>query len=183
MSTAQRPIPNGRVHLVGPRDLRCVLRGACVFLLFTGTGCSDPRPGIEMEIADGAELPILRQVQGPHSHETRPMRLVIRDAAAWAQVHVADIPVDFEREMVLVVTLGSVLSDQYDVRIERIWRAGSRLKVATVVRAPPVASSVEPACPFCVAVVPRCGLNIEGFDTRPPARSRPWMQSPPPEMQ
>jgi hypothetical protein len=131
--------------------------------------------------ADGDELPILHQVQGTHSHETRAMQLVIRDPATLAQVPLADVPVDFAREMLLVVTLGRVTSDRCSVAIDRVWREEGHLRVSTVVTPPPAGAAIAMASPYCIAVVPRCDLNVAGFSPEPPARERTWDQSTVPE--
>jgi len=126
---------------------------------------------------EGEDLPILHQVQGTHSHEMRAMQLVIRDAATFARVPLVDVPVDFSQEMLLVVTLGRVPSDQYRVGIDRVWREGHKLRVAATVVTPAPGAPLVIASPYCIAVVRKCGLNVEGFSPEPPRRSRPWGQS------
>jgi len=148
-------------------------------LMLTAAGCHDITPGMRQLPADGEELPILHQEAGTHSHETRAMRLVIRSPAALAQVPLQDVPVDFQREMLLIVTLGRVPSDQYAVHIDRVWREGHKLRVATTVQAPPPDAPLRMASPYCIAVVPRCDLNVAGFQTEPPVRQRTWSQSEP----
>lgn len=140
-------------------------------------GCHEARPTDLNMPAEGEDLPILHQVQGAHSHEMRAMQLVIRDAATFARVPLVDVPVDFSQEMLLVVTLGRVPSDQYRVGIDRVWREGHKLRVATTVVTPAPGAPLVIASPYCIAVVPRCGLNVEGFGPEPPRRSRPWGQS------
>lgn len=129
-------------------------------------------------IADGAELPILRQVQGTHCHETLAVQLVVRDAATLARIPLQDIPVDFTREMLLIVTLGRVTSDHYSVRIGRVWRRGHQLRVGLTVESPSAEAPIVMASPYCIAVVPRCDLNVAGFSPEPPRRDRSWGQSP-----
>ncbi|HVP11480.1 MAG TPA: hypothetical protein VMV94_09875 [Phycisphaerae bacterium] len=145
------------------------------------TGCHDLRDQAAPMPAEGDELPILRQVHGTHCHETRAMQLVIRDPATLAQVPLTDVPVDFSQEMLLIVTLGRVPSDLYTVNIDRVWREGPHLRVSSTVTSPPPGAPLVMASPYCIAVVPRCDLNIHGFSPRPPARVRPWQQSAPPE--
>jgi len=156
------------------------LWGALGGLLFAVAGCHEGRVQSVKAPEDGEELPILRQSSGTHSHETRPMQLVVRDTEALAQVPLADVPVNFAEEMLLVVTLGRVTTDQCAVRIERVWREHGRLRVKVNVRssgaAPPVMAS-----PYCIAVVPRCDLNVADFSAQPPKRTRSWEQSTPPE--
>lgn len=131
--------------------------------------------------ADGDELPILYRVQGVHSHETRALRVVVRDAATLAQIPIADVPVDFRTQMLLVVTLGRVTSDLYSVDVSHVWRERGKLRVETTVHAPPAGAPVSMASPYCIVVIPRCDLNVAEFDARPPSRDRSWQQSEPPK--
>lgn len=126
-------------------------------------------------------MPILRQVQGTHCHETLAMQLVIRDQATLARIPLQDLEVDFREEMLLIVTLGRVTSDQYSVRIGRVWRQKHELRVSVTVETPPVGAPIVMASPYCIAVIPRCDLNVAGFSPEPPRRSRSWGQSPLPE--
>lgn len=132
-------------------------------------------------LEEGQALPILQQIAGTHSHETRDMQLVVRDPETLAQVPLAEVPVNFSSQMLLIVTLGRVTSDQYAVSIDRVWRERGRLRVAVNVQAPDGRASVAMASPFCIAVVPKCDLNVADFLTQPPQRTRSWEQSTPPE--
>jgi hypothetical protein len=165
-----------RQHRTRIGNLLCALGGALLLV----AGCQEGRVQSVNTPEDGQELPILRQSAGTHSHETRPMKLVVRDTDTLAQVPLADVPVNFAEEMLLVVTLGRVTTDQCAVRIERVWRERGRLRVKVNVRssgaAPPVMAS-----PYCIAVVPRCDLNVADFSAQPPKRTRSWDQSTPPE--
>ena len=147
-------------------------------LVWLSSGCHEMRPTARDAPADHEELPILRQYVGAHSHEARAMRVVVRDRRTLARIPIHDVDVDFTREMLLIVTLGSVTSDEHAVRIERVWRDGHRLRVAIVKRAPPANAPLVMASPYCVAVVPRCDLNVIDFAPEPPARDRSWDQSP-----
>ncbi len=153
------------------------VRSALGLLTLVAAGCQDPRRTTSDEPADGEELPILAQLQEAHSHELQPMQVVIRDAGAYARIPLREMEVDFSREMLLVVTLGRRLSDQYGVRIERVWREGRELQVETRITRPPPGAPPVFASPYCVAKVPRCDLNVAGFDPEPPARARTWGQS------
>lgn len=126
---------------------------------------------------EGSDLPILRQITRAHSHETRAMRIVIRDQAALARIPLTDVPVDFNKEMLLVVTLGRVPSDQYVVRIQRVWRKGGKLRVVTRLSRPAPDAPIVMASPYCIAIVPRCDLKVSGFLPEPPERDRTWSQS------
>jgi hypothetical protein len=143
-------------------------------------GCHEQRFGSRPAPAEGEELPILEQYQGTHSHETRAMQLVVRDPQTLAQVPLIDMPVNFNEEMLLIVTLGQVTSDQHAVRIDRVWREAGRLRVSVQMQTPSTPPTVTMASPYCVAVVPRCDLNVADFLATPPKRERSWNQSPPP---
>jgi len=133
-------------------------------------GCSEFNDRATPLPADGDTIPIVNQVAGVHSHEDRPMRLVIRDQATLAQVPLVDVPVDFRTQMLLVVTLGRRLSDQYSVQINRVWRDGPVIKVDYSSAAPSPDAPVVVTSPFCIAVVPRCDLNVSGFTADLPRR-------------
>lgn len=105
------------------------------------------------------------------------MRLAIRNAADLSQIPLDEFHVDFEKEMVLIVTLGRVPSDQYSVRITKVHRDRGRLIADVEVVQPPPDAPLVIASPYCVAIVERCDLPVEGFATRPPSRKRGWSQS------
>ncbi len=107
------------------------------------------------------------------------MQVVVRDSASLAKIPLEDIEVDFSREMLLVITLGSVPSDSYRVRIDRVFREGGSLKVDATIVQPPPGAPLVPASPYCIAVVPQCELNVLNFMPEPPVRDRTWTQSEP----
>ncbi|MCA9255969.1 MAG: protease complex subunit PrcB family protein, partial [Phycisphaerales bacterium] len=147
-------------------------------LVFT-TGCSmsSTAGGGSPLPADGAELPILRTWSRAHSHENRAMRLAIRNAADLSQIPLDEFDIDFENEMALVVTLGRMPSDAYQVRITGVRRDRGRLIADVEIVQPPANAPLAISSPYCVAITPRCDLPVEGFATRPPSRSRSWSQS------
>lgn len=159
------------------RKLLRIPTAAVIAIFSSGVGCTPDTDRIRTEPAEGADLPIVDQVQGTHCHETRPMRLVIRDAEALAQVPLAEVPVRFPEQMLLVVTLGRITSDQCSVRIRRVWREKGRLRVRYEVTPPPTGAPLAMASPFCIAVVPRSDMNVDGFASTPPPRVRTWEQS------
>lgn len=151
----------------------------CAMVL--AAGCHESLRDARPLPAVGEELPVLRRVAGTHSHETRAMQVVVRDPAMLARIPLADVEVDFAQEMLLIVTLGRVTSDRFAVDVTRVWREGGRLRVEVTVTAPPAGAPVAMASPFCIAVVPRCDLNVADFAPEPPQRTRSWEQSTPPE--
>lgn len=114
------------------------------------------------------ELPILWQESGIHSHLARPTRLLIRDRATLARVPLTEVPVDFEKQMVLVRGLGPTPDDRRSVRIARVWRQGSVIRVQeqTVYAGASASDSIKPASPWTVAVIPRSDDNVEGYHVR-----------------
>lgn len=159
-------------HRAGYDDRMRRSRTSISLIAALACGCHEIRPDRAPLLPDGEHLPILNQVAGTYSREDRPMRLVIRDAAMLAQVPLVDVPVDFRKEMLLVITLGRRLSDQYRVQINRVWRDGGLLKVDYTVVAPDGNPPLAISSPFCIAVVPRCDLNVEGFSATIPVLKR-----------
>lgn len=144
-------------------------------LLATIIGGCQPNEGVSQGgNEEPVEIPILRSAHGAHSHERRAMQLVIRDPATLAKVPIVDIPVNFDQEMLLVVTLGQVMSEEYAVVIDRVWQERSKVRVSTRVTQPSPGASPSIATPYCIAVVPRSDLNVAGFSATPPSRSRTW---------
>ncbi len=117
------------------------------------------------------ELAILWQEYGTYSRAARRMRIVARDAATLSQIPLADVPVDFRDQMVLIATLGPVRSDEYGIRITRVWREGKFIK--TLIRvARPAGGQAKPlvlASPYHVVIVPKSGLNVVGFSADVPS--------------
>lgn len=143
----------------------CVLAAALAQGVF---GCGPritppPEPPAEIQ-----ELPILWQKSGVHSHLARPTRLLIRDRATLAQVPLTEVPVDFEKQMVLVRGLGPTPDDRRSVRIARVWRHGSVIRVQEqmVYAGESASDKIKPASPWTVAVIPRSDDNVEGYHVR-----------------
>lgn len=120
----------------------------------------DPIPVIQ-------EFPVHYSKGGKYCGAEHPLRLVVRDQAHMAFVPVGDVPVDFNKEMVLFVTLGQVYSDGYDVQIDRVWQQNQVVKVGiTVVHPEPgEMGAPQPCSPYFLAVVPKSNMNVDGFVT------------------
>jgi len=149
------------------------IKAIVVLALLAAVGCAagdlQPSPAGSRE-AGQEELRILWQNSGTYSRIGRTTRVVARDRATLAQIPIAEIPVDFETQMVLVIGLGPTPTNEIAVRIARVWQDGPRIRVQERRVHPGVGSSpgFEPASPWTVAVVPRSDLNVEGFATRVP---------------
>jgi hypothetical protein len=128
-----------------------------------------------MQTDQVAEMPITWSKAGTYSEFHEPLRLVIRDAAHLAAIPLAEVPVDFSKQMVLVATRGAVPTEGYAVRITRVWREGRRIRVDVRVSQPQPGGqpSKHALCaPYHIVVVPRSDLNVEGFSTRLPSDPR-----------
>jgi hypothetical protein len=102
------------------------IAGVCVLTL--GTACG----GSDLTEPPGASLPIVRLRSEPYSFTfssgfDKPARLVVRDAltwqAVWNQIYLLESPVpplpvvDFSRDMIVVVALGSRSTGGYSILI------------------------------------------------------------------
>lgn len=139
-------------------------------LMLPAGGCSMHR---SPEMGGGSspeDIPILSQSSGTFSPIGRKVRILARDAATLAQLPLAEIPVDFQTQMVLIAGLGPTPSSQQGIRIVRVWREGARIKVQERAIHPGAeqASGLEPASPWTAVVIPRSDLNVEGYVTRVP---------------
>ena len=113
------------------------------------------------------DLPILWEGSGTWSRIGRSVRVVVRNQAALARIPVAEIPVDFDRQMVLIVGLGPTAGSGVGVRITRVWRSGETVRVQEQRIHPGPDSGRQPelASPWAAVVVPKTDLNVEGFST------------------
>ena len=94
---------------------------------------------------------------------TQRMQVVVRREEDLARIPLVDSPIDFEQEMALVMTLGRTVSEQQSIRITRVWRQGRQLRVAIETAAPARELVLRESTPFCVAIVPKCELEVAGF--------------------
>jgi hypothetical protein len=134
-------------------------------------GCQGAHGPETQEGASDRELPILWQQAGSDCQVRVPLRLVARDAGTLAQVPLADVPVDFQSQMVLIATLGVVPTEGYGIRISRVWCERGRVRVDVRVQYPPAAEgprALRPCSPYHIVVVPLSDRNVEGFATRLP---------------
>lgn len=116
------------------------------------------------------DIPILWQASGAHSHLTRRVRVVARDPAVLAQLPLAEIPVNFETQMVLVAGLGPTATDELGVRIDRVWREGSKIRVQErrIHPGPEPKAGLSPASPWTAVIIPRSDFNVEGYTNSVP---------------
>lgn len=121
---------------------------------------NDPIPQIH-------EFPIHYAKAGKYCGAKQPLRLVVRDQAHMAFVPVGDVPVDFDRQMVLFVTMGQVYSESYGVSIDRVWQHNNLVRVGVTETFPAAGemSFPTPCSPYALAVVPKSDANVDGFVT------------------
>lgn len=116
------------------------------------------------------DIPITWEKSGTYSHLSRAVRILARDRATLAQVPITEVPVDFEREMVLIAGLGPTPSSERGIRITRVWADSGRLRVQETQLHPGTEQQpgLRPASPWSVAVIPRSDLNVEGYSVQVP---------------
>jgi hypothetical protein len=105
-----------------------------IVLLAAACGAEPPQE------PDAAPLAFEILLDAPHSGLDEPVREVVRDAARWqtlwAEIHrrVSPVPpaptVEFAREMVIVVGLGTRRSSGFEVQIQSVVMHEDRLEVA-----------------------------------------------------
>lgn len=142
----------------------------CLAAGLAGAGCATTRPQPAPQAAALEELPILWQKSGTYSRISRMTHVVVRDPQTLARIPVAEVPVDFENQMVLIVGLGPTPTNELGVRVGRVWRDGSQIRVQERRIHPGAEHSpgLDPASPWTIVVVPKSDLNVEGFLTRVP---------------
>jgi hypothetical protein len=133
------------------------------------SGCGSARPGDVIQRGPD-EFPIQWEEGGTYSNIARAFRVVARDRATLSQLPIAEVPVDFDRQMVLVAALGPASTDQLAIRITRVWRDGSRIRVQVQTLHPgeEKRGGVRRASPYHIVVVPRSDLGVAGFATAVP---------------
>jgi hypothetical protein len=128
--------------------------GAIALTLFAAACASSE----QSTLPPGPNIPVVRLRAEPYSFEfysglNTPARLVVRDPAAWqslwVQIYQRRFPVppvpaiDFSREMLIVVALGSRSSGGYVILIDRASGEGADVTIAV--------RSISPG--------PRCGVT------------------------
>ncbi|MBU6400270.1 MAG: protease complex subunit PrcB family protein [Verrucomicrobia bacterium] len=130
-------------------------------------------------VVGGAEpLPLRTLARGASSAITAPLRQVIKDRAAWELFwakHTANsLPpsqapaVDFNRDMVIAVTMGQQRTGGYAIEIVRVEPVGPQLRVVVKPSAPrPGAMTIQAlTAPFHFVAVPRSDLAPDFVDAK-----------------
>jgi hypothetical protein len=117
------------------------------------------------------DIPILWEKNGTYSRLGRRVRVLARDRATLAQVPIAEVPVDFTTQMVLVAGTGPTPTEEIGIQITRVWQEGSLIRVQERVTHPGIdqAPGLNPSSPWVVVVIPRSDCNVEGYSTRVPS--------------
>lgn len=133
-------------------------------------GCLSDRAGPGSTPAPGEDLPILWEASGTYSRIRHGARIVVRDSATLAQIPLTEVPVDFDSQMVLIAALGPTPNPRLGIRIKRVWREGSRIRVLERPIHPGSddGSATRPASPWTMVVVPKTDLNVDGYSPRVP---------------
>lgn len=134
-----------------------------VFITACGCGSSPSRAALEAPTAE--DIPILWKKSGAYSRIARRVRVVARDHATLAQLPLTEIPVDFTSQMVLIAGLGPTPSSDQGIRIVRVWKEGTRIRVQERPIHPGLdpTPGLTPASPWTVVVIPKSDLNVEGY--------------------
>ncbi len=132
-------------------------------------GCRTPPAGDPVDTTP-EDIPILWEQSGSDSPLQRSVRFVARTPADLALIPITEVPVDFSRQMVLLTALGPAPGREFGVRITRVWREGTRIRVEERQIHPGLdtGASLQRSSPWCMVVVPRSDLNVEGYSGRLP---------------
>lgn len=118
-------------------------------------------------------LPVQVIAQGPLSDIATARHVVVRDAAAWRKLWhehgVTKLPpeVDFSRNMVVGVFLGSRPSSGYQVEIPRAYLDGSNIVVDYAVHVPGPGAMTAPimTAPYILVMLPHHAGDVRFVDT------------------
>ena len=142
---------------------------ASAAILIVLSGCATIKPNAGTPLPTEELVPVLEK-SGTYSRIARAIRVVARDQMELARIPIAEVPVDFKTQMVLIVGLGPMPTNEVGVRIARVWREGTRIRVQErrIYPGGEHAPGLELASPWTVVVVPRSDLNVQGFATQVP---------------
>jgi hypothetical protein len=159
-----RRCPSGRWLQCGSRAL--------IILLVTGALSCTTVPRERPDVVPGDEWPIDWQVTGLHSSYASPEQVLIRNSVDLARYPLVDVPVDFDTQMVLIVLSGKMRTNSIGVRIAHIVYEGDRLRpVIRRFRTSGADPATVTTAPYCIAVIRRTDLNVEGFSVPGAVRS------------
>jgi hypothetical protein len=129
--------------------------------------------------AEGPAAAVRSLAKGGFSAITETQQVVLRDAKVWEQFWRKHSPdprtmekmpkVDFEKEMVIAVTMGQQRTGGYLVEIASVEREDEKLKVTVRRRAPPPDSMTIQVVtsPYHFVAVPKSDLKAEFVQAKP----------------
>jgi hypothetical protein len=143
--------------------------GLCAAAVICGCNQNNSQTAITSRQVE--DIPILWEKSGTFSRLGRPVRILVRDPVTLSQFPLAELKVNFENEMLLVAGLGPTASSELGIRIVRVWREGSRIRVQERQTHPGLDSSstVSPASPWTIVSIPKSDLNVQGYSTDVPS--------------
>jgi hypothetical protein len=150
----------------------CILPFALLIVALCASCAGSPSTG---------ELPVRNLAKGAFSALDTAGEIIIRDPAEWRelwqnharmQTETAIPEVDFEREMVIAVTLGRRSTGGYGIEITRVERTGNGLRVDVTRTAPPPGAMTIQAltAPFHFVAVPASDLPVRFVEKKPGTR-------------
>ena len=132
-------------------------------LLLSVLGCQsqpssgpDPSAGAPAVATSTEPVAILRDMQGDDASLALPGAVLV-NAASQTKVNLVPLEVDFEKESVVIVSLGRQPTGHYGVKINSAQKQGGRLFVQGHALLPqnPAAAPKTPTHPFAAAVIPK----------------------------
>lgn len=119
--------------------------------------------------------------QGAFSGVQEPVKRLIKDQRAWLEFwtqHTSGVepqpelpPIDFTREMAVVLTMGQKRSGGYAIHVVRVQGQGDKLKISFAqTKPPPGAITIQAlTAPFHFVAVPKSDRKAEFTETAPEA--------------
>jgi hypothetical protein len=140
--------------------------------IISQTACLTGRTAVQVDETP-QDVPILWERSGQDDRIQGSIRYVAYDEKALARLPLAEVPVDFRTQMVLIAAAGPFKTPDTQIRIKRLWTEGTRIRTHLEIIHPSQAPSttLRRHCPWHVVVVPRSELNIEGFSTSLPEKA------------
>ncbi len=117
------------------------------------SGNVDPAPAVA---ANTEPVPVLREMQGDDASLKLPGAVLV-NAANQTTLNLAPLEVDFDRESVVIVSLGTQPTGNYGVKVNSAQKKGAKLFVQGISMQPhnPAAAPKTPTHPYSAVVIPK----------------------------
>lgn len=117
------------------------------------SGSAGPAPAMA---ANTEPVPVLREIQGDDASLKLPAAVLV-NAASETKVNLASLEVDFEKESVVIVSLGTQPTGHYGIKINSAQKKGTKLFVQGIALLPQnsAAAPQTPTNPFAAVVIPK----------------------------